>query len=172
MAIGRTADERRTIRAVIEWLRMRGEADSHYAAPWLQQLIPDAGHSALLLRLLEGKRPLPQSPPLAYAYPWYELIDEGEAIVENFHVAWQPAENEQAPAADLPPDTRAVRIRQSWWRVDERLSDDEFIVTYQRGWPTCRLTRTTHAEDRQQASHGWEAQPRPAWRLTVMPAES
>jgi hypothetical protein len=35
------------------------------------QLAIDAEHSALLMRLLEGKEPLPEPPPLKNAYPDY-----------------------------------------------------------------------------------------------------
>lgn len=38
---------------------------------YVHQLIPDADHSALLWRLLEGKEPLPEPPPLENAYPVY-----------------------------------------------------------------------------------------------------
>jgi hypothetical protein len=49
----------------------------HDTIPWrdcmelYQQLLPDADHSALLVRLLEGKEPLPDPPPVEYAYPKY-----------------------------------------------------------------------------------------------------
>ena len=39
--------------------------------PQIGALIPDADHSALLWRLLEGKEPLPEPPPLKHAYPDY-----------------------------------------------------------------------------------------------------
>lgn len=35
------------------------------------QLRADASHSALLRRLLSGKEPLPEPPPLKHAYPDY-----------------------------------------------------------------------------------------------------
>jgi hypothetical protein len=40
---------------------------------------PDATHSALLQRLLLGKKPLDKAPPVRMSYPWYEL-GEGQKI--------------------------------------------------------------------------------------------
>lgn len=37
----------------------------------LMQLAADVDHSALLVRLLEGKAPLPEPPPTQHAYPVY-----------------------------------------------------------------------------------------------------
>lgn len=37
----------------------------------LSFLSADIDHSALLVRLLEGKEPLPEPPPLEHAYPVY-----------------------------------------------------------------------------------------------------
>lgn len=42
-----------------------------------QQLAADAEHSALLLRLFEGKDPLPEPPPLRHSYPDYEASEGG-----------------------------------------------------------------------------------------------
>lgn len=39
------------------------------------QLAADVDHSALLIRLLEGKDPLPEPPPLRHAYPDYEAVE-------------------------------------------------------------------------------------------------
>lgn len=46
----------------------------------------DAEHSALLTRLLSGKKALPKPPPLAFAYPWYDIVETGKAAVTAFWV--------------------------------------------------------------------------------------
>ena len=47
---------------------------------------PDATHSALLARLLEGKSLLPDPPPIRFSYPDYDLA-EGKAV--QIHEIWE-----------------------------------------------------------------------------------
>jgi hypothetical protein len=71
---------------VAEWLRIKLNAEritryrngEQLSGNWLDvygsdimQLDPDAWHSALLARLLQGKEPLPEPPVTNYAYPDY-----------------------------------------------------------------------------------------------------
>lgn len=44
----------------------------------------DVVHSSLLDRLVRGGEPLPFPPPTKNGYPWYELIDNGQATVVSF----------------------------------------------------------------------------------------
>lgn len=62
--VGKTLDRER--HEMIFWREMLGIA----------QLCADADHSALLRRLLEGKEPLPEPPPIRNAYPIYPDDDE------------------------------------------------------------------------------------------------
>jgi hypothetical protein len=58
-----------------------------------QQMKIDIEHSALLRRLLQGKALLPDPPPLACGYPWYELIESGEGTafaVKECHEGSEP----------------------------------------------------------------------------------
>lgn len=74
-----TDEQRRTVLAVAEWLRVRAEARGDKAGRLLAaSLEVNADHSALLERLLEGRQPLPEPPPRAYSYPWYSLIEDGQ----------------------------------------------------------------------------------------------
>ncbi len=85
------------------------------------QLRCDADHSSLLRRLLKGKEPLPEPPPLAMSYPWYELIDEGRA--EAFEVYLVGEDHGLFPAGTLI-------IEQSAWTVLETLGPDSWVATY------------------------------------------
>jgi hypothetical protein len=62
-------------RQVGRWMRLKGEHEQRGTDElrmWLRgQGAADADHSALLWRLLEGKEPLPEPPPLEHAYPVY-----------------------------------------------------------------------------------------------------
>src|SRR5688500_14473153 len=81
-----TSEEIRVVKAVVLWLGVRAAADPRYDAEWLRQLFPDAFHSALLWRLLDGRPVLPKPPPVAFSYPWYDLIDDGEAVASDWMV--------------------------------------------------------------------------------------
>lgn len=68
-------------RQVARWLRIKfhwegsnfgtNGGDRWKDVPQVGALVPDADHSALLWRLLSGKEPLPEPPPLDHAYPVY-----------------------------------------------------------------------------------------------------
>ena len=62
------------IRQVSKWLRIL--QDNEKGCP----TSADADHSALLNRLLSGKKEFPKPPPLFFSYPAYSL-EEGEAVV-------------------------------------------------------------------------------------------
>lgn len=62
------------IKAMSKYIRILEEQKKRSPTP------ADIDHSALLNRLLSGKEPLPEPPPLFYGYPCYGL-EEGEQIV-------------------------------------------------------------------------------------------
>jgi hypothetical protein len=75
--------------AVGRWLRIRAAHETRLAAGYayylrdgvtvqqlFTQLAADAEHSALLIRLFEGKEPLPSPPPLQHSYPDYDAVEE------------------------------------------------------------------------------------------------
>lgn len=84
-----------------------------------RQLRIDADHSALLQRLYKGKPVYDEPPPTSYSYPWYTLMDNGEA--EAFEVF--EAEEEMFGKDKLG-------INQTIWHVLEKLGEDQWIVTY------------------------------------------
>lgn len=74
----------RIIRAAVTWVDL-ARANGYGGEGWVPT-DADIWHSALLCRLLAGNDPLPQAPPRAYSYPWYELVEKGCAyfIPERF----------------------------------------------------------------------------------------
>ena len=60
------------------WWSLRAE----YARPVASSA--DVTKSCLLARMLMGKDPLPDPPPTWHSSPWYELIEDGEAVI-NVH---------------------------------------------------------------------------------------
>lgn len=65
------------IHAVFRWLKIREENGINLTT--VKQLELDAEHSSLLLRLLKGKEPFSSIPPQRFNYPWYDLLEQGEA---------------------------------------------------------------------------------------------
>lgn len=63
---------------VATWFEIRRTWDRGYVTLTYGQLAADALHSALLHRLLEGKDPLPEPPPLRGGYPDYGAVEEGD----------------------------------------------------------------------------------------------
>lgn len=76
----------------------------------------EALYSPLLARLLDGIEPLSEPPPRRFSYPWYDLIENGKA---------EPIECNLWPT--MP---NCLLIDQNWWNIKEKISNDEFIVTY------------------------------------------
>lgn len=78
----------------------------------------DVDHSALLNRLLSGKEPLPEPPPLFYGYPAY-LLEEGEPNVAKVH---------------CDKTTGRIIINQGGgWQAETKLGDDNTgVVIYKR----------------------------------------
>lgn len=83
------------------------------------------GKSALLQRLAQGLRPLFAPPPLAYSFPWYEVIEgQGpwEVVLEGSTVdellADAKSQSEWMGVADP-----SVLISQHFWRVVEKIDD-------------------------------------------------
>lgn len=111
-----------------EWLRIR--AASGYAGQYPATDV-EADHSALLNRLLRGRKALPTPPPLAYAYPWYELFDQP-------YVEWSDWNHSdpyipQPPWSAMPSPSPAavIHIHQAPWQIVRR-DGPAFIVTHER----------------------------------------
>lgn len=63
---------------VARWFLVRQQWEQRPVPTSFTQLAADADHSALLYRLLSGKEPLPEPPPLRHGYPDYKAVEEGE----------------------------------------------------------------------------------------------
>ena len=72
--------------------------------------------SCLLGRLLMGGDPLPMPPPLAYAAPWYDLIEEQGVDLDS---------------SDVSIHERAVRIAHDGrWAIEDSAPSDGFALRY------------------------------------------
>ncbi len=73
-----TDEERRLILTALRYVRIarrEGYTDKH-RCPDGVPTDADALHSALLRRLLSGKEPLPEPPPLRHSYPDYAAVED------------------------------------------------------------------------------------------------
>ena len=104
------------INALLRWLEIRAKHGIPFPGS-LWSLNIDASKSALLDRLLEGKEPLPEPPPLSFSYPWYTLIEEGAGIshtVFELTAEW-------------------LVVNQYRWKILEKLGPTSWVVTYFTG---------------------------------------
>ncbi len=85
MSEGLTREQRQFARRQFaRWLEVRlkheergaGRVIDQMSDQYWYQLQADILHSSLLLRLLSGKEPLPEPPPLRHGYPDYSGADD------------------------------------------------------------------------------------------------
>lgn len=107
------------IDCLFRWLQIREQYGYEFPQDYCKLRI-DADHSALLDRLLQGKEPLPEPPPRAFSYPWYELIENGFAYP---YEVWEPTNR----LHDYPT---LVIDQSSQWKIVEKIFDREWICTY------------------------------------------
>lgn len=104
------------VEAVTKWLKIR-EDNGKDVPKSSHMFFVDADHSSLLHRLLDGKEPFPEPPPLALSRPWYSLIEEGKGTA---YEAWKDT---------LLSDTPQLMVNQFPWDIVEELGDGAYIVT-------------------------------------------
>lgn len=131
----------RDIDLLIRWLEIREENGINDIGS-VHLLKINCHKSALLYRMLEGKDPLPIPPPKSYSYPWYELIEKGEATSDDI---WEATDDFSKELFSYP----ALIINQYSWKILEKVNDNEFIITYSYG----PLENKKFAEDKWRASH-------------------
>ena len=148
--------QRKTLRAVYDWLRIREEHGNPVPTE-ARSFFVEAEHSALLQRLLNGQRPLPEPPPKNMSYPWYHLIEMGQGTA--FEV-WEP--NGQDHVGMLCID-------QCFWHVVQKIGPSEWIVAYEFTALDMESRTTAYVQKRSESQ--WrvyadgEAGGRPIWRI-------
>lgn len=118
-------------------------------------------NSSLFRRLLEGIEPLPFAPPLSFSFPWYDVI-EGEGpwpvVVVGVEECKALPYLRRYLVNPVAPNL-CVSINAALWRVQETLSETQWIVT-QPGWVDLgfkRLLTNTNSMDSE-----------PQWVLSVL----
>jgi hypothetical protein len=111
------------IKLLIDWLKIREQQG--YAFP----RDPDgfmitAVKSALLDRMLSGKAPFEIPPPKSHSYPWYELIERGEA---------EPLEVFRTEEIEKEIFGDCLIINQTPWVILREDGPEDWIVTYSYG---------------------------------------
>lgn len=117
-----TKCQRKTLEAVATWMEIRArtaEPNARWPNP------ADIVHSALLRRLLEGKKPTPEPPPTRFSYPDYELATGNK--VEVLEVSVLPLLKDQ------------LTVDQSTWFISKVLGEDD----YEAEW---RMDRDYHPD--------------------------
>lgn len=70
-----TKEQNRILDCIKKWLEIREKYHSNFLST-PSQLRADIDHSALLRRLISGRAPLPDPPPLKWSYPVYPDMDQ------------------------------------------------------------------------------------------------
>lgn len=104
---------------LFKWLSIREEHGLEFPTN-VQQLQIYMMKSALLSRLIEGKDPLPYPPPLSFSYPWYSLIETGEANIIDL---WE----DNLLISNGP----VIMIHQFPWKILQKIDEDSWLVTYE-----------------------------------------
>lgn len=97
---------------------------SMYSVMWNS---PGDEKSALFARLLSGKQALIYAPPTSYSYPWYDVIETSGPWLVN-HI--DDAQSIDEFYYDYGHDEKSFVINQTSWKLLEKVSDQEAIVTY------------------------------------------
>lgn len=123
-----TEEARRVLACVKRWLTIRERWEDR-SRPFTNglQLCADIDHSSLLQRLLDGKEPLPEPPPRAHSYPWYELVEQGAGWARE--VWWSDA-------------LKMLVVAQSpQWELVEAVDANTYRARYRPDGPIYRITR-------------------------------
>lgn len=165
---------REGVRIAVEWLEVREEHESG-DLPGLHRLKYDAGHSlrgGLLDWMIRGNEPLEQPPPRFMSRPWHDVVDSGEAVVDEVAVNFWEADD------TLFLDFDHVDIGQYPWRILETVEpNDVYLVSWRREWeegdPLWELSRTTYGAARylpeEDRSERYEAE---GWKLRRLDASA
>lgn len=108
------------VSAMQKWLKLREQyvrTQDYAPEVSMENLTIELYKSRLFARLLEGKEVYVYPPPLRYAGPWYELIEDGEAQLREEEV------DIAGPKAAICNDNQ--------WRVTAA-SGGVFTLRYQR----------------------------------------
>jgi hypothetical protein len=124
---GHNVEAWRGIMCLLRWIQIRSE-NGHPIPNFLVAMEGDIYHSHLLRRMLEGKEPLETPPPESFGQPWYELVETGRAIAKEVK-QWEWA-----------PDQK-ISVNQGIWTIIQKISDNEYIVTYRLNPSTYKLSK-------------------------------
>lgn len=105
------------LETLIKWLRIKEEFEDDFSLSSVDQLEADIHHSALLERMIDGEEPLDLPPPLNNGYPWYSLVENGEAE------AYEAVEIERG-------GKKYLIIDQDFWEIVETVSQEEWVVKH------------------------------------------
>jgi hypothetical protein len=126
---------RAVARVVLQWIRTAKAAGYTFQGEDGLPSEADVWHSALLERLLRGEPPLPTPPPLFFSYPWYELVENGEAVLDARCVSTTWVEY------------GLILIGQAVWKIHKTLDNYDYVVEYHEPERTPDVWRLQKQED-------------------------
>lgn len=132
-----------SINTFLRWLKIREENGTRLSD--FNTLLADVQKSSLLRRLLAGKEPLPVAPPRKYAYPWYELVENGCA--------------EESDVQIIPGQKMVAICQYAWTLLNTLEPGGRYIVRpYNQGPedPAWELLRTEKKVSWDKANYFWK----------------
>lgn len=111
------------LKTLMFWLKVR-EVQTGRFPSCTDDLLLQMHKSALLQRMMEGKQPLPEPPPLSFSYPWYSLLEEGVGY---------PQEVFKTEGFETDLFGEVIIINQFSWNLMEEVAPDNWVVNYNFG---------------------------------------
>jgi len=106
-------EQAKVLSAITEWMKIAEQEGYTIPSDYLGFNI-HATKSALLKRLLSGKKPFKFPPPRAYSYPWYSLLEEGK------YAGFMGCYNHDDK----------LNLSQYLWHIVEKLNDGTYLLSY------------------------------------------
>lgn len=123
-----TDDQIKLAEAVVRWIELKRQWEKPFGPDELPT-DADIAHSALLARLLRGKEPLPEPPPEAFSYPWYEVVEDTARAHRGIEFGFR---KDGGLKECLPDEADYVCLNQNpFYRIIEHRSD-HWVVAYRR----------------------------------------
>lgn len=159
-----TDEQRATLDCVYRWLQIADREGYEVPTDPIGFRIYSQ-KSSLLNRLLAGKNPFPERPPKSYSYPWYSLLEDGEA--RGYMDVHREGLLQNELFADGP--TR-IAVNQSLWHIIEVVGENHYRVAYnlkeESVWDLRRLTDDEIlALPTGKTNPTWDESKRAQWRL-------
>jgi hypothetical protein len=111
-----------TANHILQWLEIREKSGKHFPDSY-GTFKCNIDHSSLLRRIAAGRKIFESPPPRSFSYPWYELMDNGEAYPYEVNVV----------------SNDSIVINQMIWNIIENIDNNIYKISYEDNKIFCKL---------------------------------